>query len=158
MNFSSIFNDRQAVRFGEAKKGIHVHRMAVDVNGHDRARAWRDPALNLTDVHAPGSRIAIHQNRRTVPVENGEGAGDYRERWKDDLIARLKFKGIDRDLQGCSAVTDGDAVFAAAVSGPPLFEIINEPASRGNPSRADALHDVVRFALPEERLVDRYHG
>src|SRR5439155_5377867 len=50
----------------------------------------------------------------------------------------------------------GDAVLSAAISGPALFELLNEAARRGDPPRAQTLRDILHFLLAEQWFIDRY--
>ncbi len=134
MNFGGIFDNGEAVFLSGAKEGIHVHRMSIDVNRHDSARAGGDLLLDLCNVHAPGFRIAVDEDWNTAAVDDGNGAGDYGEGGQNDFIARFEVQTFHGNLEGRSSVADRNAILSAAVSCPLLFKLIDKPASRGNPS------------------------
>ena len=136
---------------GEPEDRVHVHRMPVDVDRHDGPRPAGDPGLDLRDVHAPGLRVGVDQDRRRPRVDDRQRARDDREGRQDDLVARADAEGRDGQLQGDRPVGDRDAVSAPAVLGPGRLERVDEAPARRDPAGLEALGDVLRLALAEDR-------
>ena len=108
VRFGGVLDDREAVRLGELEHRVHVDRVAVDVDGHDRPRARADPRRDLDPIHAPRLRIAVDEHGYGARVQHRADARDDRERRQDHLVARLELECGDRGLERRGAVADGD--------------------------------------------------
>src|SRR6267378_8531702 len=57
MSLGGVFDDNQIMTPCDLQNRIHVGRLAVEMNGHDRLSAFRDRALDLTYVHCERLRL-----------------------------------------------------------------------------------------------------
>src|SRR2546430_625015 len=66
--------------------------MPIDVHRHYGASSLADLAFHLIDVHAPGPRIRVDQNRHAATPRNSKGAGDDSKGRHDHLIPRVQWR------------------------------------------------------------------
>jgi hypothetical protein len=135
MDFCRILDDGKPILFRKVAHGIHVHRMPIDMHGHDGTRARRNLRLDPTYIHTPVTWIAIDKHRYSAITRDCQGTGNNGKRGHNDFVARFETEASNSDLEGGCPVADGDAVAFATVCGPAVFELINEPACRGYPAR-----------------------
>ena len=69
VGLGGVLDDRETVPLRELEHGVHVDRVAVDVDGHDRSRARADPRRDLIRIQAPGLRIAVDEHG-TAPASS----------------------------------------------------------------------------------------
>ena len=99
-----VLDDFEAVTLRYLQYRIHVHRQAVDMDGHDRLRAGRDLRLDGPDVHVPCVGIAVHEDRDRARADYLGDAGDDRERGEDDLISFPDPERVDSRVERGGAV------------------------------------------------------
>jgi len=164
VNLGGIFDDLEMILFCNRQNRIHVHGVSVDVDRHD---GFKFPVAlidfhfnffkNLRHVHAPGSGIAIHEDRNAAVVEDCLHAGDDRKSGHDDLVARMQANTSDGSLKGSRTITHGNTVFHAAVIGPFLLEFFDEAACRRYPAGAKTLVDVFDLLCADQGFTDWNH-
>ena len=152
MRLGRVLHHAQSALARELEQRIHVGGLAVEVHGHDRARA-------VGDERARGGRV--ERERVALDVgEHGHGARvhdrlDRREervRGRDHLVARADAAREQRREQRVGAVRDAEAVSRAAVGGELLLE-------RHGVGPVEQLHPVEdRLELAEHLLLHRGEG
>ena len=79
MRFGRILDQYQTMPPANILQRIQVNRMTVDVHGHNGAGPRRDLRFHLCNVHAPGLRITVDQDRNQAGVRHGLSARDNGE-------------------------------------------------------------------------------
>ena len=123
MRLAGVFDDRQAVSRGDLGERVHVHRLPVQVHGHDRGGARRDRGPDGSGVHETVALEAVHEDRRGADVAHGLGGGDEGVGRHDDLVAGTHSSGDQRQLDGVGAGAHPHRVAAAAEGREGLFEL-----------------------------------
>ncbi len=143
VRFGRVFDDLDAVLARQFHQRVHVHGMAVDVDGDDGFGARRELGRDLLHVHLPVVGFVIDQDGRRTAVGDGVDGGDHGEGGQDDFVARLQPQGGERQVHGDGAVGAGDAIAGVARLGKPGLEVADEAARRRNPVGFNGLLDVL---------------
>jgi hypothetical protein len=134
---------------------VHVARMAVQVDRHDRLRPGSELALDVSRVDLPGGSVGVGEHWC------GSGAGDrvrrsdIREDRNDHLVAWPDAEGEHRQVQRHRAVAHGRCVRCTDPLRELPFEAGDEVPLRRDPRRIQALGDVVFLVT---RQVGSVHG
>jgi hypothetical protein len=67
VRLARVLDHLEPVALGDLEDGVHVGRVAVEMDRHDRLRLRRDLRLDLVDVHRERDRIDVDEHRR-APV------------------------------------------------------------------------------------------
>ena len=90
-----IVDDFQAILVCNSLDGVHIHRLAVAVYGHNGRGLGRNGSLNLVGIYATGLLLNIHENR-TAPIPPDAVSGGHKAVGRgDDLSSNTQ------GLQGC---------------------------------------------------------
>ena len=109
-----VLDHREPMPAGQRHDRLHVGRLAVEMDGHDRPGARRDRRRNPVgiDVGAGGRRLDRHglgTDRRHRQPGRDVGIGRH-----DDLVARTEIPGAQHQLQRLQPIAEADAVTGAA--------------------------------------------
>src|SRR5438874_5536917 len=63
MRLGSVFDHAQSMRLREIHHGLHLYRVAIQVNGDDNPRALGQSRFQLSPVHGIGFRVNIYEYR-----------------------------------------------------------------------------------------------
>jgi len=99
MGLAGIFDDRQIVPSRNVQDRLHVGGHAVDMDGHDRARARCDLLRDALGIEAECVRLDVHEDGDAVVVEDGGGRGPEGEGGDDHLVARLQTDAGQRHVE-----------------------------------------------------------
>src|SRR5688572_13744892 len=156
-HFGGVFDDAKVVFRGECQDRIHINWKSIDVDCHDRFRAFGDAGLDGRYVHVPGARVAVYQDRNRAEPGYRRSARDDREGRHDDLVAGPEAQSGARGVERGGSVTDGDSVLAAHSGREFFFELAYERAFGGDPAGIYALVEILAFVAVEDWLVDGDH-
>jgi len=122
-DLGGIFDDRDvAVAGRDGVDGVHVRRLAIEADRHDRLGLGGDPGLDLGRVDVAGVGLDVHEDGGGTNQDNHLGGGDEGEGGGDDLVAGTNAECHQADQQGLGAAGDRDAVLGAGVGGQTLFQ------------------------------------
>ncbi len=108
-----VLDNHELMLLGDLHQGVHVGHLAVEVHGHDGARAGGDFCLDLRHVQVVGGGINIHEDGRGADARDGAGGGEEGVGRGDDLVARADPLGHQADEQGVGSGRNADRVSAA---------------------------------------------
>src|SRR5262245_12359243 len=103
--------------------------MPIDMHRHYSASPRCDLIFQLIDVHAPGPRIGVDQNRYAAVATNGKGTRDDCKARYDDFIPRFQPQTGHCKFQSDRSVADANSVPSPAIVRPPLLELVDILAS-----------------------------
>jgi hypothetical protein len=110
-----VLDDDEIVALGYFVHGVHVRRLAVEVDGDDGARALGHGALQLCGVEVVGDGVAVHEDGRGPYGRDGLGRGEEGVGRDDDLVAGADAARQQREVERRRAVRDADALARADV-------------------------------------------
>ena len=125
MGLRRVLEHGQAVARGDGQDGLHVGRVAVEVDRQDHLRARRDRGLERPRVHGEGGLVHVDEDRPRPVQQDRLAGGDEGVGDGDHLVAGPDAVGAQRDRQRVGAVRDADGVARPAESRELLLE---EPA------------------------------
>ena len=158
VGLGGVLDDCQSVPLRHVEQGIHIHRVPIDVHGHDRPRALGDLTFDPVHVHRPRARIAVDQHGHGLGLNDRQRARDDGEGRHDDLVARLQIEQRHRYLQRHRAVGNRDAMPTPAVAGPAILESLDVRPSARDPTSLQGLRHKLQLTRPDPRLIDGDHG
>ena len=151
-----IVDDLQAILVGDGLDGIHIHRLAVAVHGHNGSGLGRDGGLNLLRVYAAGLLLNIHEHGTTAVPPDAVGGGHKTVGRGDDFA-----RDTER-LQGCQqrqgAVGEQADVRHFQVLGQCLLQLLVElPVVRNPLTRPNLLEHLIKLVeVGKQRRGDGY--
>jgi len=134
--------------------GVHVAGLPGEVHRKDRARARRQPPLDLRRVDVERVRSAVREHRARPEVLDDGGRGGERHRRCDHLVAGAHAHGLERQVQRGRARVHCQRVLRADELGELALELLHLEAG-GEPARAKAVHDFIDLLVAEERCRER---
>src|SRR6266550_2396126 len=122
MSLGRVFDDNQIVTPCDLQNGIHVGRLPVEMNGHDRFCAFGDRALDQTCVHCVGLQIDIYEYGYGSCIMNGRDGGNESKGHCDYFITGSDASRQQGQVQSARAGINSYAVASMAVGGKVLFK------------------------------------
>ena len=110
-----VFQNWQAVPFGNGHDRIHVHGATVQMNDRDGPGAGCDGRSQRIRIQTGVIRSRLHRHRCGSRVAHGQPGGNVGVTGHDHFIARADSPAPQRQLQGIQPVAHRDAVLHAAV-------------------------------------------
>lgn len=107
---SGVFDDFQAVLFGDGFEGRVVGHLAEEIDGDDRLGLRGDGFLDLPWVDVVGVGLNIGKNGRGSHECDGLGGANPGEWSGDHFVVRADPEGAEGDFECHRAAGDGDAV------------------------------------------------
>lgn len=95
-----ILNQRDPAVAGDPSQGLHVARLAKEMNGDGGPRAGRDPARDILRIQAIRVRTDVRENRQRILRQNRDDRTEIRDRRNDDLVAGFGVQGADGQVDG----------------------------------------------------------
>jgi len=123
VRLGGVFHQREIVFAANRQNRVHVERVAVEMDRHDRFGARRDGALDQLRVQVERCVIGIHKDRPGAHVGNGPARRDERAGGGDDLIPGTDIEQPHRYMQRRRAAVEGDAVLRPAEPGEVLLKL-----------------------------------
>ena len=142
---AGVLDHGEIVLLRDRVDGVHVARHAVDVHGHDGARAVGDPALDGGRVHRQRLRIGVGEHRQRLAQQDRVVRRDERERRHDDLVAGVDVHDVQGHLQRRRAARGGQAPLRAEQLGVGGFELVHRLARPAVPTAAAQHVEDCRF-------------
>ena len=171
--FGGIFHDEQIEAARQFQNGVHVHRMAKDVNRLDRAdspsrlsiaqrtvapvAALGQKVFDQAGVHLPVPRFGVDEDGPRIRVPDGIGRRDERQCRAEHFVIRLDAADFQCNVQGRRAVDRGDGVLRSHPFGDHLFKPIDVSPDRANPAGVDAILNVLPLVARDLRHAERDH-
>src|SRR5262245_61525934 len=112
-----VFDDWQAVAFGDRHDRLHLGALAEEMNGEDGLRAWRDRALDYIRIDVEIVRRNVHEDGARAQPRDRAGGGEESERRRDDLVARPHAQGRQRQQQRVGPGAASDSMSDLAMFG-----------------------------------------
>src|SRR5438445_703840 len=122
VGLGAVFDDGNVVFAGNLEQRVKVCRMAIKMDGQDRACAGRDGAFNQLRVQIQSAIVDINKDGPSADVTNGPTRCDKGERRSNDFVSRTKVKQLHRDMKRRSAVVEANAVFPVTETSEAFFE------------------------------------
>jgi hypothetical protein len=88
-----VFDHYEIPPGGDLHDRVHIGRLAIEMNWHDRAGPRRDPGLDLADIHRAGVGIDIDENRGGTRVSDRRHGRDEGHGYCYHLIAGTDSRG-----------------------------------------------------------------
>ncbi len=133
---------------------VEVGRVTGVVHGQDRAGARRDRCRDLVRVDVERVRLDVHQYGSRADVLDHVYGRRERHWRRDDLVARADPQCFERGVQGCRAGIERQRPRGSQKS----RELVLEPLrlrSRGDPLRAERVHNLLDLLLADRRRRER---
>src|SRR5207249_95396 len=127
---------------------------AVEVDGHDGPRAWRDSGLDPRRVDVARLRVAVHEHRLGPRDPDRFGGGEEGIGRSDDFISRLDAEGEEHEPEGVGARVQSHRVLHAEVPREVLLELLEGRAHHVLVALQDAQDRVVELLLDAAVLPD----
>src|SRR5690625_1965925 len=130
----AVLDQNQVMIVGNALQGVHVGRLAKQVNRQNGARAFGDRCPNPVGVDIEAACIHIDKHRRGAHIGDGLGGGNKGKRRGNDLIARADAGSAQGQMQRIGSRRTAYGVAYAQPFGQLLFKRAdvgpqNEPCS-----------------------------
>ncbi len=122
VGLAGVLDHRQAVPGGDLEDRVHVGRLAVQVDGHDRPGAWRDGRFDQSRIDVVRARVDVDPDGRRAGERNCARAGDERSRRRDHLVARADVHRPHAQLERGHAGIQAHRVLRLAVGAKLAFE------------------------------------
>jgi len=120
-----ILHDFQVVFSHDVADRIHVRRVSIDVYRHDGGGSGCYVPPDIFNVQAVGPGIAIRKHRREIVAQDRLQTTDNGEGWQNNLGFLGKVEDGKGQFQGHGPVADSNAVPAAAICRPFVFEALD---------------------------------
>ena len=108
-----IFDDNQLPLPGDGHDGVHVGRLAGEMDGDDRPRARCDGGRDRLGRQIERVQLNVRENGDGIGLDHCGRCREKGVRGNDDLVFSTDAGCLQRDPQRNRAVDDGDAVLAA---------------------------------------------
>ena len=126
VRLGAVFDDCQAVLFGDAHDRGHVGRMAIEMNGDDGfdpvGGLRLDHIFQSIGIDRRGRRVDLGQHRSSTGQLDGCDCRDRGVRNGQDRVAGPHAAGPERDVQSIGAAAHSDRMLRAEVVSELLFE------------------------------------
>src|SRR5215813_6210141 len=94
---------------------IHISRMPVDVNHHNRFGSGRQRCSEMRRIEVPVVRIRIEQNGSGTTVADRKCGGDHRKCWENYFISRTNSQSLQSQMKSDGSVWRSRAILHAHV-------------------------------------------
>jgi hypothetical protein len=118
-----VFDHRKAALRRDGVDLVHVRRLTVERDRHDRPRARRDCALEEPRIEVAGVGLDIDQHRLRPEEHDHLHGCDEGERAGDHFVARLDVERYQRDEERVGAAGANDGVLHADMGRQALLEL-----------------------------------
>lgn len=151
VGLASVFDDEQRMLFSDFENGVHIGRLAEEVDGDDGASPLRNGRLEFGRVHREGAFVDVDEDRSCAAHADGFDRGDKGVRNRYDFISRANSQREKSEPKRVRSVADTGGEVALAKCGEVAFEGAHErPAGEGvGPN--DFLNALLN--LPLERFI-----
>ena len=138
---------RRLCFFARATIGIHVSRLAVQMDRDDGLGPRRDLRLDLRDVNVVGRCIAVTEDDLRPRHFYGFGGGHERVGHGDHLVSGANTQGLQREEERVGPVGNADAIARSTVARETLLELLDVRPSDEGRLRDDRRNRVVDLPL-----------
>ena len=119
MRLGRIFDNLDSIRRGNSVNGIHVSRLAIEVNGNDRASSRSDRVFQTRWIKIISSLVRLDWNRSSSRIRNREPRSNICVGGNDDFIARTNLHCPEDQMNCLKTVAYANAMSDSAI-GPKL--------------------------------------
>src|SRR3989442_1182994 len=95
---------------GDLQNRIHVCRLAIEMDWHDRFGAWCDGGFDPGRVDVECPRVWLHRHWCGTCIRHRQPCGDKRVTRNNDFVARSDSVSPQDQVKGIEPVSNGDAV------------------------------------------------
>ena len=152
MSLAGVLDHDQAVSPGDRDDRVHVGRLPVEVNRHDRLGARPDRVLDESGIDIEGCRIGIDEHRRSAGGADRQCGGDEGIGRGDHLVTGPDLERTERQLERGEAGVHADGGRGSAVLGELLLEGRDVPAQDPVVTGEAAGNRLVHVVLDRRRL------
>ena len=145
-----IFDNGQIMLFREGHDRCHDAWIAEKMRDDDRFCAFADFCLNGLGGDVQGFWINFGKNRHDAAIHERGQCTHIGDRGRNDLVARIRINGCDRNMDRCGARCTCVGVFCPQFLGKCLFEHLAElTLGRCQRTALKRLGDVCNFLFPK---------
>src|SRR5437762_4309941 len=112
-----VLDHREGLTPSGIEDRVHLRRLAVQMDRHDRGGLARDPNREPRGIHVVGISYHIDEDRLRPALEDRRRGREEGERWSEDLVPLTDAMRRECDVEGFRPIRNGDAVFTSDVLG-----------------------------------------